>query len=315
MLNRGLQPDPFGDRIERLQADRTTSDFGRVLRGRTFDAVVDFAAYSAEDARGAVDALAGNVDHYIFISSGQVYLVRDDYRPPSRESDYAGAVLPRPHAETPEGEYPLNQWLYGMGKREAEDVLMAAWQDRAFPATILRLPMVNGERDNSGRLEAYLWRILDGGPVLLPSGGEAIARHVYSGSVVHLIADILGRESTVGQAYNLSQEETPTVRELVETLAISLGAQPRPRAVSPDALLQAGLDPVDVSPFSTPWMSCVDPSRAREELNFRHVPLREYLDRIVASFLAHPPAAPPPEYATRERELQLASELGNTYSL
>jgi hypothetical protein len=44
--------------------------------------------------------------------------------------------------------------------------------------------MVNGERDHFRRLERYLFRMLDGGPVLLPDGGERPTRHVYSGSVV-----------------------------------------------------------------------------------------------------------------------------------
>ena len=38
---------------------------------------------------------------------------------------------------------------------------------------------MNGERDASGRLESYLWRLLDGGPVILPDGGTHRVRHVY----------------------------------------------------------------------------------------------------------------------------------------
>ena len=30
------------------------------------------------------------------------------------------------------------------------------------------MPVVNGERDPTRRLESYLWRLLDGGPLLLP---------------------------------------------------------------------------------------------------------------------------------------------------
>ena len=69
----------------------------------------------------------------------------------------------------------------------------------------------------------------------------------------------------------------------------------------------AGLDPLLLSPFSGPWMSFLDPARAKSELGFRHEPLGSYLDKIVTSFLAHPPAEPPPGYESRAAELKLAA--------
>src|ERR1041384_6650578 len=74
IFNRGTREDPFGDGVERLRGDRTTSEFGRLLGGRSFDAVVDFAAYRAEDARGVVETLGGGRGgRYVFISTGQGY--------------------------------------------------------------------------------------------------------------------------------------------------------------------------------------------------------------------------------------------------
>ena len=52
-------------------------------------------------------------------------------------------------------------------------------------------------------------------------------------------------------------------------------------------------------------MSFLDPARAKAELGFRHEPLGSYLDKIVTSFLAHPPVEPPPGYDSRPRELEL----------
>ena len=49
--------------------------------------------------------------------------------------------------------------------RGVEDALAAAWAKSRFPSTRLRIPMVNGERDHFRRLERYLWRMLDGGPM------------------------------------------------------------------------------------------------------------------------------------------------------
>jgi nucleoside-diphosphate-sugar epimerase len=149
--------------------------------------------------------------------------------------------------------------------------------------------MVNGPRDHFRRIEGYLWRMIDGRPILLPGGGERRVRHVYSGSVVTAIVALLGRSDTFGQVYNLAQDETPTLRELLLLLAERVGARPTLVDVSWERVVAAGLDPLVLSPFSGRWMSFLDPSRARSELGFRHQPLASYLDLIVAAFVSQPP--------------------------
>jgi len=304
-FHRGTHPDPFGVRVTRLVGDRRGGDFARLLAGRSFDAAVDFAAFEAGDVESAVATLEGRVGHYVLISTGQVYLVREGCPWPASETDYEGALMPRP-ADPREG----SEWDYGTRKRDCEDALARAFAERRFASTRLRIPMVDGERDHLRRFEAYLWRILDGGPVLVPEGDLRPVRHVYAGAVVRAIADLLGRADTHGQAYNLSQDEMPALPELVGVMAEALGARPRVVPVPTARLAEAGLDLRSVSPFSSRWMSCLEPARAKKELAFRHEPLREYVARIVASFLAHPPADPPPTYAaSRPGELELAARL------
>jgi nucleoside-diphosphate-sugar epimerase len=306
LLNRGTLPDPFGGRVERLLADRTTPDFERRLAGRELDAVVDFAAFQEADAARAASLLGGHLGHYVMISTGQVYLVRDP-RPSAaaREADYEGPLIPEP-AEASE----RLEWAYGMGKRGAEDALARAWEHNRFPSTRLRIPMVNGERDYHRRIEGYLWRLLDGDPLLLPDGGRTPTRHVYGGAVARAVSRILGHAATFGQAYNLAQDETPTLAEILTLLAEILGASARLVEVPSARIAAAGLDVVQVSPFSGRWMSFLDPARAKAELGFRHEPLRQYLEKIVASFLAHPPAEPPESYRSgRRAEIDLARSL------
>lgn len=301
LLNRGSRPDPFGERVERLGGDRTQGGFARLVGGGRFDAVVDFAVFRGEEAAEAVAALREGAPHYLMVSTGQVYLVREPRPSPARETDYEGALMAEPSAGKEKQE-----WDYGMGKRAAEDVLAEAWARDRFPSTRLRLPMVNGERDYHRRLEGYLWRLLDGGPIILPDGGERPMRHVYGAAVARAIADMLGRAETFGQAYNLAQDETPTLREMLAITAELLGATPRFVPLLAPDIEAAGLDVAAVSPFSGRWMSLLDPRRAKAELGFRHEPLREYLGRIVAAFLAAPPAAPPPALARRADERALA---------
>ncbi|HEV8717823.1 MAG TPA: NAD-dependent epimerase/dehydratase family protein [Candidatus Binatia bacterium] len=200
-------------------------------------------------------------------------------------------------------------WIYGVQKRAAEDILAAAWQAMRFPVTRLRIPMVNGEQDHFRRIESYVWRILDGGPVLLPDGGTHPTRHVYSGDVVKTICALLSNETTFGQVYNLSQDETPTLAKLVTMLAELMGAPAQLASVPTATLLAAGLRPIDLSPFSDPWMSRLDASKAEAELGFRPEPLRSYLDKVITAFLNHPPASPPENYANRAAELRLVDQV------
>ena len=301
LFNRGTLADTLGGRVERLRGDRTSGDLERVLGGRRFDAVVDFAAFDGDDGRRAAALFDGQVGHYVVISTGQVYLVRQGCPRPAREADYDGPLLDEPQAAFDRG-----QWEYGVKKRALEDELQAAWEKRRFPATRLRIPMVNGERDHFRRIERYLWRMLDGGPILLPGGGARVTRHVYSGAVVKAILGLLGREASFGRAYNLAQDETPSLRELLATLARLVGAPAPLVEIDAESVRKAGLDPLVLSPFGGEWMSFVDPSLAKAELGFRHEPLACYLDKIVTSFLAQPPADPPPGYEKRADELRLA---------
>jgi nucleoside-diphosphate-sugar epimerase len=296
LLNRGNLPDPFGDRVERLRADRSTDAFDRALAGRMFDRAVDFAGFTADDARRAVRVLSGRVGHFFFVSTGQVYLVREGCPRPSREDDYDGPTVPRPPSPADHED-----WAYGIGKRGAEDVLAAS---PALPTTRLRIPMVNGEHDHKRRLEAYVWRILDGGPLVVPRA-EAIARHVYGGAVIRAIATLVDVPPAAGHAFNLAQAEQPTLRELIERIAQRLGARADVRELPSEALEDAGLSVRAASPFSSAWMSLLDPRRAVAELGFEHPELEAYLDSILASLFAAWPREPPPSYAQRPGELAL----------
>lgn len=299
LLNRGRTPDPFGARVTRLVGDRR-SDFARLVAGHRFDAAVDFAAYEESDVRAAIETL--DAGQYVFISTGQTYLVREGCPLPARETDYDGPVMPKPADPSDHWD-----WEYGVGKRACEDALQAAWDGKRFPGTRVRIPIVNGERDPTRRLEGYLWRVLDGGPIVLPDGGTGLLRHVYAGDVVRFLLRILGDAATHGRAYNVCQEEMLPLRELVSLVADAMGARPRLVDVPSAAIEAAGLEVKAVSPFTTRWTSRLDPTRAREELGFRPRPLRDALDVIARSFLAHLPAAPPDGYAGRDAERALAA--------
>lgn len=303
VMNRSGVPYEFAGRVESLRGDRTTGDFARLAGSREWDAVVDFACFTGAEARGAVEALAGRCGHYVMISTGQVYLVREP-RPgvPFREADYAGAVMAAPPTPGEQGD-----WEYGVWKRDAEDVLAASPQ---LPSTRLRIPMVNGPRDYYRRIEKYLRRLLDGGPLLVPLLDRG-CRHVYGADVAKFIATHLGDTTLFGQAINLADAGETPLRQILSMLADRLGA-PSPRLVPCDHTLLAerGLTARDVSPFSGRWMSNPDPTLAITRHGWVPTPLERQLDTIVEAFVSNPPAEMPAGYEQRAIEIELAKTLG-----
>ena len=298
VCNRGVTPDDLPAGIERLRADRRDrAALARALGSRRLDAVIDTTLYTGAEAAAAVSLLAGRTGHYVFVSSGQVYLVREGVARPFVEEDFAGAVMPEPPAGTRDHE----EWAYGTGKRAAEEVLAAA-AARGFPATALRLPMVNGERDHYHRLHGYVARLLDGGPILVPAGDHLPIRHVDAVDVVRAIVALVESGAGRGRAFNLAQEETVPLEEGLGALATGLG---RPLAIARaprEELAAADLLPV-CSPWSGTWMSELDNRRSKSELGVVYTPFAATLERLARHYRRQPP---PPGYASRPRELALA---------
>ena len=307
VLNRGISPDELPDNIFRLRADRTDMlQLRRALLAKSFDAVVDFVLYNGQEAQASVEVLNGMVGQYLFISSGQVYLVREDISRPFREDQYTGRLIPAPKENT----YAYEEWHYGMGKREAEDVLFASARDKNFPFTTFRLPMVNSERDQQRRLYSYILRLRDGNPLLIPETPNHPLRHIDGLDVVRLVQEQIERREAKRDAINLAQDETLSIDEFLELLARLLGTRATLVRAKTSELEAAGFMP-HCSPFSDRWMSEITNERSKTELSARYTPLEQTLERLVAYYLQSPPSIPI-GYKRRQAEVNFARQLSAT---
>ncbi|MBZ0276379.1 MAG: NAD-dependent epimerase/dehydratase family protein [Anaerolineae bacterium] len=302
ILNRGRTPDPLPEAVERLHADRTdAAQFRAALAGRSFDIVVDNWLYNGEQAAAAVETFTGRTGHYIFISTGQVYLVREGLERPFTEASYAaGRTMP-----APKPSFGYEEWRYGVDKRAAEDTLAQAWETRGFPFTSLRLPMVSSERDHYNRLYGYILRLKDGGPILVPETPDYPLRHVYRDDVVRAILLAIQKGPGTGQAYNISQDETVSLEDYLRLLGEMV--QVRPQIIRFKRLeLEANGFLPDCSPFSERWMSELTNERSKVELGMVYTPLPVYLEQIVAYYDANP-QPPPAMYSRRKAEIAFAN--------
>jgi len=300
VFNRGVTPDDLPAAVERLHGDRADEDALRsALHGRRFDLVVDTTLYTGAEARALTRILGGRTARYVAWSTGNVYLVRTGIARPFEERDYDGPVMPEPPVSR---VLDHRNWVYGVGKRAAEDALAAAHSSIGFPAVVLRMPMINSERDHYGRLAGYVHRILDGGPLLLPLDALPL-RHVYGGDVITATLLAAGPAVPAGTALNISQDETLALEEVLELVAAACGRPLRLSRVARERLEAAGLLP-DCSPFSDPWMSALANGRSKDVLGIRYTPVGQYVPRLVEAARARP-AGTLAGYAQRPAELGL----------
>jgi nucleoside-diphosphate-sugar epimerase len=154
-FNRGqTHPDRFPE-VEKLTGDR---DGGlAVLKGRTWDGVLDTSGYVPRHVRDSAGLLAGAAGRYLFVSSISYYA---DYREPRVESD--------PPEEL--GDKPADQLLddhsnYGALKALCEQEVEAAFGDRAV---LVRPGLIVGPNDPTDRFTYWPRRAERGGPILAP---------------------------------------------------------------------------------------------------------------------------------------------------
>jgi 2'-hydroxyisoflavone reductase len=155
LFNRGeTNPELFPE-TEKLRGDRG-GDLS-ALSERSWDAVIDPSGFVPHVVRAAAQALAGAVEHYLFVSSVSVY------------ADFSGPV----DEESPLrelGDMPADRMLedhsnYGPLKALCEHEVAESLPNRN---ALVRPGLIVGPHDPTGRFTYWPHRIAHGGSVLLP---------------------------------------------------------------------------------------------------------------------------------------------------
>lgn len=301
LFNRGQTADDFADSVERVTGDRKEYQrFHDLFHRRKFDAVIDLIAYDPEDAEVCERTFRDHIGQYIFISTGQVYLVTENKNLPAREEDFFQDLIPCPPGEEPAYEY-------GIKKRQIEIFLREQYSFRKFPAVSLRCPIIHGPKDYTLRLYSYLMRIRDGNPLIIPHGGDSIIRHIYVHDVVQAILKILSDPTIRGEAFNLAQKEVLNLSEFLKMVGTLMNV-PVQTIEIPISGWGGNKISEDISPFSGRWVSYLDPSRAESELDFHSTPFEEWIPEVVEYFFEKYQGPFPENYQNREMETNLINE-------
>jgi nucleoside-diphosphate-sugar epimerase len=280
----GRKDRPYGTFTSYVVCDRSDEDqLGRTLRQVEPDVLLDLACYQPHE----VDAVARHFKgaRYVFVSTG-VYPNLNGK--PAREDDFVPL----------EGE-PPGTLDYLDGKRWCETALA---RSADFPWTVIRPPAVFGPADHSRRIAAYMQRVEDGGPLLVPEesyerqAGLSWVKDI--GYACALACDM--RKDVLRKAYNAAFEGV-SLRDLIEGIARAMGKpvrlHPMPFADLPEGASPYGPDPRRSAGYVL--------DRARHELGFEPSALEDALAETLAWYRVARPSHP--GYVNRANELALVS--------
>lgn len=159
IFNRGrTQPRMFPELfagVEHLTGDRG-GDL-ELLRGRTWDAVIDNSGQNVQWARASAEALADTVGQYLFVSSTGVFY---PYLTVGITEDVEPLLVDSPPRDPPS---------YGVMKAVSEREVQSVFGDRAI---IVRPNYIVGPGDTTDRFPYWPVRIERGGEVLVPGGHD-----------------------------------------------------------------------------------------------------------------------------------------------
>jgi nucleoside-diphosphate-sugar epimerase len=279
----GRQQRPYGTFTSYVAFDRTDEQqLARALAQTQPDVVLDLACYQPREVEMVARVFQGK--RYVFVSTG-VY--PDLHGKPAREEDF----------EPLEGEPPASL-DYREGKRWCETVLT---RHPELPWTVVRPPAVFGPADHTLRIAAYIQRVEDGGPLLVPvetyewQAGIAWVKDI--GFACALACDL--RKDAAHKAYNAAFDGV-SLRDLLEGIARALGTRanlhPIPFTELPDGASPYGPDPRRGAGYVL--------DRARRELGFEPSALEDALAETLAWYRVARPSHP--GYANRPAELEIA---------
>ena len=216
ILNRGgqtLRPAPEGAEV--LRADiRDTASVRAALGNRVFDVVVDFVAFTAGHVAADIELFAGRTGQYVFISSASAY-----QKPPARLPILESTPLRNPF------------WQYSRDKIACEDLLVKAYREDGFPATIIR-PSHTYDRTMVALTGGWtdIARMRAGKPVVVHGDGTSLWTLTHSSDFAKAFVGLLGLPQAVGDSFTITSDEYQPWNRIYELFAEAAGA-PAPQLV------------------------------------------------------------------------------------
>lgn len=208
-----------------------------MLQGIHFDLVLDFICYDNECLDQLVTSIV--MDRYVLISSTWLPRLWSGSR---ADELLCGSIPVAAHL-------PRQTRNYLSGKLRAEQGLIKLRQT-SCKAVSLRLPIMLGNGDHTGRMDFYRRRLADGGSLIVVDGGLNQAQI----AVMEDLAQAIVRWSTetdidLFPVWEALPDEGRSVRTIIESMAAAAGATPKLVDVPLDELSRDLPDYLKLEPF------------------------------------------------------------------
>lgn len=252
IFNRGQTGPTLFPGTEKIRGDRA-GDL-RALRGRTWDSVIDTCGYVPRLVHASASMLKDSVAHYTFISSISVYADRSQ---PGLTEAAPVQTLADP---TTEEVGPLT---YGALKALCEQAVEALMPRRTF---VVRLGLLVGPHDPTGRFTYWVERVAAGGEVLAPGLPERQVQFIDARDAATWIVQ-MAEARAAGVYHATGPDARLSMGEFLETCRRTLLTDARFTWVSEAFLSANGVRPWDELPL---WVAphaagvfAIDISKAR----------------------------------------------------
>ena len=222
LFNRGSRREEMPGAVHWIQADMNNEDdVQQAIRGLTFDCVCQFIGFQPEQVARDIRLFAGRTKQYLFTSSASAY-----HKPVMGYRITEGTALANPY------------WQYSRDKIACEEVLMKAYRESGFPVTIIRpshtydnrkIPL--GVHGKNGSFQV-LKRMMEGKPVIIHGDGTSLWTMTHNTDFARGYVGLMGNPHAIGEAFQITNDETLTWNQIYGTIADCLGVELKPYYVS-----------------------------------------------------------------------------------
>jgi nucleoside-diphosphate-sugar epimerase len=211
LLNRGrsIRPTPAG--AVWLPGDiHQPSSVTEALGDLTFDAVVEWIAFTPEQVESDIELFRNRTRQYVFISSASAY-----QKPPSSLPITESTPLHNPY------------WQYSRDKAACEALLEQAGKQEGFPYTVVR-PSHTYDRTLLPFHGGYttVARMRSGKPVVVHGDGTSLWTMTHHRDFAAGFVGLLGNPQAIGQSFQITSDEWLSWNQIYSIIAQAAGVVP-----------------------------------------------------------------------------------------
>ncbi|MBQ4188721.1 MAG: NAD-dependent epimerase/dehydratase family protein [Bacteroidales bacterium] len=222
LINRGNRSRVIPPNVKLILADINDEEDVRLkLEGLQFDCVCDFIGFVPSQVERDYRLFKDITKQYMYISSASAY-----------EKPVSNYII------TEETPLVNPYWQYSRDKIACEAFLMEKYRDEGFPVTIIRPTYTYDERSvplsvmgNSGSWQV-LDRMLQGKQVIIHGDGTSLWTMTHNSDFAKGFTGLMANEKAIGQAIQITSDETLTWTQIYQCVADALGVELRPYYIS-----------------------------------------------------------------------------------